>query len=140
MVPFGLPGLWVMVLALLGYAAFGAFERVGPVTIAATVVLAGVGEALEAWIGFRYARRYGGSSRAGWGAIAGGLVGTAVGTPVPVVGNLVGAFLGAFVGAALAEHSRARDARMSVGGGRDEGRVGAGDRRDRDVRRAAVAT
>jgi uncharacterized protein YqgC (DUF456 family) len=79
--------------------------------------LAAVGELAEAWVGFRFAQRYGGSSRAGWGALLGGLVGAIVGVPVPIVGSVVGGFLGAFVGAALFEYSRAR---------RSEGAVKAG--------------
>ena len=52
------------------------------------------------------AKKFGGSSRAGWGALVGGLIGAVVGTPVPVLGNLVGAFLGAFIGAAAFEATR----------------------------------
>ena len=40
-----------------------------------------------AWIGFHFARRYGGSKRAGWGALAGGLIGAVVGVPVPIIGS-----------------------------------------------------
>ncbi len=105
LVPFGLPGLWLMVLALLAFAALGGFETIGWPTLVVVVVLAGLAEVAEAWLGFRFAKRYGGSSRAGWGAVAGGLIGALVGTPVPIVGNLIGAFLGAFAGAVLLERS-----------------------------------
>lgn len=104
LIPFGLPGLWLMVIALIGYAALDGFVRVGFGTIAAVVVLAAVAEGLEAWLSFRFARRYGASSRAGWGALLGGLVGAIVGTPLPLIGNVVGAFLGAFVGAVALEY------------------------------------
>ena len=132
MVPFGLPGLWVMVLSLVGYAAVTGFHRVGPFTLVVVLALAVLGEALEAWIGFRFARRYGGSSRAGWGAIVGGLAGALIGTPVPVIGNVIGAFIGAFAGAALFEYTLARQTRASLGAGwgagagGGEGTAGAG--------------
>ena len=42
------------------------------------VGLALVGEVFEAWIGFGYAKKYGGSSRAGWGALVGGVLQVAV--------------------------------------------------------------
>lgn len=106
LVPFGLPGLWLMVLALIGYAALTGFERVGVLTLAVVVLIAVAGEVLEAFVGFGMAKKFGGSSRAGWGALVGGLIGAVVGTPVPVLGNLVGAFLGAFIGAAAFEATR----------------------------------
>lgn len=117
LIPFGLPGLWLMVLALLGYAALGRFEQVGLAALGFVVVLAVLAEAAEAWLGFRFAKRYGGSSRAGWGAMAGGLIGAVLGTPVPLIGNIVGAFLGAFIGAALLEYGSNPDMRSSLGAG-----------------------
>ncbi|MDP2577897.1 MAG: DUF456 domain-containing protein [Gemmatimonadota bacterium] len=106
LVPFGLPGLWLMVLALIGYAALTGFERVSVLTLVVVVLIAVAGEVLEAFVGFGMAKKFGGSSRAGWGALVGGLIGAVVGTPVPVLGNLVGAFLGAFIGAAAFEATR----------------------------------
>ncbi len=108
LIPFGLPGLWVIVLGILGYGWLTDFRTLGAGFLVAILVLALLGEVAEAWIGFRFARRYGGSSRAGWGALVGGLVGAIVGVPVPVVGSVVGGFVGAFAGAALFEFSRAR--------------------------------
>ncbi len=106
LVPFGLPGLWLMVLALIGYAALTGFERVSVLTLVVVVLIAVAGEVLEAFVGFGMAKKFGGSSRAGWGALVGGLIGAVLGTPVPVLGNLVGAFLGAFIGAAAFEVTR----------------------------------
>lgn len=108
--PFGLPGLWVMVLAILGYGWLTEFRSIGTWTIVLVLVLALTGEVIETWLGFRFARRYGGSRRAGWGALVGGLIGAVVGVPVPVIGSVIGGFVGAFVGAALFEYSRARRA------------------------------
>lgn len=117
LVPFGLPGLWVMVLALAGYAALGDFQRVGWVAVALALGLALLAELLEAVFGFRMARRYGGGSRAGWGALFGGLVGAVIGTPLPIIGNIAGAFLGAFLGAALFQYTAAPDVRGSMSAG-----------------------
>ena len=58
-------------------------------------------EALEWILAGRFARKYGGSKRAGWGAIIGGIVGAFVGVPIPIVGSVIGAFAGAFVGVAV---------------------------------------
>src|SRR5881296_2890519 len=50
--------------------------------------------------------RYGGSSRAGWGALVGGIVGAVVGVPVPIIGSVIAGFVGSFAGAAILEYSR----------------------------------
>jgi uncharacterized protein YqgC (DUF456 family) len=117
LIPIGLPGLWLMVVALIGYAALGGFQQVGWETLAAALVLAAVAELAEAWLGFRLAQRYGGTSGSGWGAFLGGLVGAVVGTPVPVVGNILGAFIGAFLGAAILTRGSDTDIRLTLGAG-----------------------
>jgi uncharacterized protein YqgC (DUF456 family) len=108
LIPLGLPGLWVIVLGILGYGWLTDFRTLTTWLLALAIGLALLGELVEAWIGFRFARRYGGSSRAGWGALLGGLVGAVVGVPIPVVGSVIGAFVGAFAGAALFEYTRER--------------------------------
>jgi uncharacterized protein len=117
LIPLGLPGLWVMVLGVLAYGWLTSFQAVTAGIVALVVALAALGEVIEAWLGFRFARRYGGSSRAGWGALAGGLIGAVVGVPVPVVGSVVGGFLGSFAGAALLEYTRARHTGAAAGAG-----------------------
>lgn len=114
LIPLGLPGLWVMVAGVLLYAWLSGFATIGPVTIIAVLVFALLGEVIESWLGFRFARRYGGSSRSGWGALVGGVAGAIIGVPVAIVGSVIGAFLGAFVGAAAFEYSASRS--MSIAG------------------------
>lgn|SRR3989442_2194959 len=109
LVVLGLPGLWVMVLGVVGYGWLTDFRTVGVVTIAVALGLAFLGEIVEFWIGFRLAGRYGGSRRAGWGALLGGLVGAVTGVPVPLIGSVIGAFVGSFGGAALLEYFGSRD-------------------------------
>src|SRR2546425_9905540 len=99
LVPLGLPGLWLMVLGVLGYGWLTAFRSLGIAIMALVVGLALLGEVIECWLGFRFAERYGGSRRAGWGALVGGLMGAAIGVPVPIVGSVIGAFVGSFAGA-----------------------------------------
>jgi hypothetical protein len=117
LIPLGLPGLWVIVLAILGYGWLTDFRTMSAGLLALVLGLALLGEAVEAWVGFRFAQRYGGSSRAGWGALVGGLVGAIVGVPVPLIGSVIGGFLGAFLGAALFEYSRARHSEGAVKAG-----------------------
>jgi uncharacterized protein YqgC (DUF456 family) len=117
LIPLGLPGLWVMAAGFLAYGWLTAFRSVTVPSMAIVVGLAFVGEVVESWLGFRFARRYGGSKRAGWGALLGGLVGAAVGVPVPVVGSVIGAFVGSFGGAALFEYVSSRRADVAVGAG-----------------------
>jgi uncharacterized protein YqgC (DUF456 family) len=105
MIPLGLPGLWIMVGAALAYQLLVP-GTVGMTTVAGTALLALVAEVLEFTLAGRYARKYGGSRRAGWGAIIGSIVGAIVGVPIPVIGPIIGGFAGAFVGAFIAERSR----------------------------------
>src|SRR5215218_2289013 len=111
LIPLGLPGTWIMIGAAIGYDALMAGDPVGWFTIGATMVLAAIAEVFEFTLSTRYTRRYGGSRRAGWGAIIGGIVGAIVGVPVPIVGPMLGAFAGSFLGALAFEYTR------GVGGG-----------------------
>lgn len=103
LIPLGLPGLWVQVLALAAYAWSTQFATVGWWAILFVALFAAAAEAVEFVLGGKYAERYGGSRRAAWGAILGGLVGAMIGVPVFLIGSVIGAFIGAFVGAALME-------------------------------------
>ena len=101
MIPFGLPGLWIMVGAAVAYQLLLP-GTIGIMTVVGTAGLALVAEVLEFTLAGSYARKYGGSRRAGWGAIIGSIVGAIVGVPIPIVGSIIGGFVGAFV----AERSR----------------------------------
>jgi uncharacterized protein YqgC (DUF456 family) len=103
LIVLGLPGLWIMVASAVAYNLIVPGEPIGWVTLMAVAVLAFVAELLEFSLTGSYARKYGGSRRAGWGAILGGIVGAMVGLPVPIIGSVIGAFLGSFLGALIAE-------------------------------------
>lgn len=109
LIPFGLPGLWLQVAALVAYGVATDFAAVGAVTIGVATTMALAAEAIEFWLGGHFARRYGGSRAAGWGAILGGIVGAVAGVPIPVVGSIVGSFVGSFAGAVLFEVLWARN-------------------------------
>jgi uncharacterized protein len=99
LIPLGWPGTWVMV----GIVAIGAV--LGEVSVGVVVLvmlIAGAAELVEFLIVQQTSARYGGSSRAFWGAVIGGTVGVFVGVPVPVLGPVIAGFLGSFVGAAIA--------------------------------------
>ena len=105
MIPFGLPGTWIIVAAALGYQLLVP-GTISIVTVVAVAVLALVGELLEFSLSAKYTKKYGGSRLASWGAIIGGLIGAFMGVPVPIVGSVLGAFAGAFLGAFIGEYSR----------------------------------
>ena len=108
LVPLGLPGLWVMLLAGVGYRLLVPLTGLSWTWIAVAGALAVVAEILEFTLSVRYTRKYGGSRRAGWGALIGGLVGAVMGVPVPIIGSVIGAFAGSFLGALAAEYSLGR--------------------------------
>lgn len=96
LIPLGLPGLWGMVIV----AGIGAlFGLVAPMTLVGLGVIAGFAELLEFLAVKKMGDRFGGSSKAFWGAVLGGLIGAVVGTPIPLIGSVVGAFVGTFLGA-----------------------------------------
>jgi uncharacterized protein YqgC (DUF456 family) len=105
LVPIGLPGTFIMVAVAIAADYFGA-AGIGWFAIGLSLVLAVVAEVLEWTLSASFARKYGGSRRAGWGALLGGFIGAFAGVPVPVIGSMIGAFAGAFVGALIAEFSR----------------------------------
>lgn len=117
LIPLGLPGLWVMVGGVLLYGWLTSFRSVGIATIGIVLLLAFAGEVIESWLGFRFAKRYGGSSRSGWGALIGGIAGAIIGVPLPVIGSVVGAFAGSFAGAVLFELSASRRMDIAVRAG-----------------------
>ncbi len=109
----GLPGLWLMLGAALLYNWI-AIPAFGTATLVVVALLAVLAEVLEFTLSARYTRQYGGSPRAGWGAILGGLLGAMAGIPVPVIGSVIGAMGGAFIGALVLEYTRAEATRGSA--------------------------
>jgi uncharacterized protein YqgC (DUF456 family) len=103
LIVLGLPGLWIMVASAVVYNMIVPGDPIGWVSLVAVAVLALVAELLEFTLTAQYARKYGGSRRAGWGAILGGIIGAMVGFPVPIIGPIIGAFVGSFAGALIAE-------------------------------------
>jgi uncharacterized protein len=99
MIPFSLPGTWVIAAAAAVYRILLPSGGIGWFTVACVIILATMGAVADIALAGRYARKYGGSRRAGWGAVIGGLVGAFIGIPVPIVGPVLGALAGAFVGA-----------------------------------------
>jgi hypothetical protein len=103
MIPLGLPGTWTMVAAGLVYRIAVPVSGIQYITVAEVAVLAVAAELLELSVTARYTRRYGGSRRAGWGAVIGGFAGVIVGVPVPIVGPVIAGLIGTFLGALIGE-------------------------------------
>jgi uncharacterized protein YqgC (DUF456 family) len=112
-IPVGLPGTWVMLAAGVGYSLLVP-DSIGWFTLVGVTVIAVIAEIFEFTLAGQYARKYGGSKRASWGAIIGGTVGAIIGVPVPIIGSIIGAFAGAFVGALVFEYSRGSSAEAST--------------------------
>jgi uncharacterized protein YqgC (DUF456 family) len=114
MIPLGLPGIWVMLAGAIGYNLLVPNAAIGWISISVMLALAFIAEWMEFSLAARYAKKYGGSRRAGWGAMLGGIIGAIVGLPVPIIGSVLGAFAGSFAGALLAEYSRAQQAGVAT--------------------------
>ncbi len=108
LIALGLPGTWIY-LALVGiWKLFDESAAISWTVFLIAFAIACAAEAVEFGLSSRYATRYGGSRRAGWGAIIGGIIGAVVGVPVPLIGSIIGSFAGAFIGALVAEFSVSR--------------------------------
>lgn len=113
-IPFGLPGVWMM-MAVLAAAVFAGW--LSWQLWAILLVLAAVAELAEFFVLKKMGERYGGSRAAFWGAVLGGFTGMFVGVPVPVVGPVLAGLIGTFAGAAAVTLYQTR----SVGGARRVG-------------------
>jgi hypothetical protein len=116
-----LPGLWLMVAAVGGYAWLTGWKHfIGPASMTTLIILAIAGELLEFAATAGGPKAAGGRTRGMIGAVVGALLGGIFLSfiPVPIVSTIVGACLGAFIGAAVMELSD-RDFRHAI-------RVGAG--------------
>ena len=115
-----LPGNWIMVFLLAGFAWLGPQEGrldigIGTVMFATAVALAG--EIIEFAASAMGARRAGASRRsttyAVLGSFAGALIGAIVGVPIPIIGPIIAAVLfaglGAMGGAIYGERSEGRE-------------------------------
>lgn len=115
----GLPGNWLLIAGVGIWKSVDATASISWTAILVATALAAIAEVIEFALAARYTTRYGGSRRAGWGAIVGGVAGAIVGVPIPVLGSVIGSFAGAFLGALVAEwslHRRAGDAGLVAWG------------------------
>jgi uncharacterized protein YqgC (DUF456 family) len=105
MIPLGLPGLWVMI----GVTAVGAITGVvGLWALLLCVAIAIIAELIEFVLVGRITKRYGGSRKAFWGALAGGFIGILIGIPIPILGSIIAGIVGTFVGAALVTYAETK--------------------------------
>ena len=106
LIPLGLPGLWVQIAAAAALAARASGIGLPWTWVAGFAVLAVGAEVVEFVSGQWGAKRFGGSPRAGFGALVGGIAGALLGGfGIPIVGNVLMSFVGTFVGAVLGEMS-----------------------------------
>ncbi len=100
----GLPGLWLIVLGVVGYAWMTEFAFIGWWTIGIIIALGLSAELIEFAAGAAGSAKAGGSKRGMAGAVVGGIVGGVVGTPwLPVIGTIIGSVIGCALGAYLIE-------------------------------------
>jgi uncharacterized protein YqgC (DUF456 family) len=97
-IPFGVPGVWIMVLLLLTGTFLGTLSWGLWLFLVGLALVAELG---EFWILKRMGDHYGASKKAFWGAILGGFLGVLIGTPIPIIGSVVAGFLGTFIGAGI---------------------------------------
>jgi uncharacterized protein len=121
----GLPGVWLQVASLAGFAWYVDFQVVSVVTLGLVALLALLAEIAEFLLGGGYGLRYAGGGRTALGAVAGGLAGALLGLPLPLLGSVFGTMLGAFLGALALELTppRGPDPALPAGCGPLAGRI-----------------
>jgi len=112
LVPFALPGNWLIVITTALFAWWHAEDRIFSIyTLVAITILALLGELVEFFGGVVGAKKAGarflGSLGALIGAIAGAIIGTFV-IPIPLLGTLLGSCAGAAILACVFEVSGGR--------------------------------
>lgn len=103
-IPFGIPGAFVIFLASLIYGVITHFAQITQTLIWILLGIALFGELMEYFAGIFGAKKFGSSKAGIIGAIVGGILGGIVGTGIlPLIGSVVGLLIGAFLGAFLME-------------------------------------
>jgi uncharacterized protein YqgC (DUF456 family) len=105
LVPFALPGNWLIVITTVLFAWWRAEDKVfSPYTLGAITVLALLGELVEFFGGVMGARKAGARFLGSLGAIIGAVIGAVIGTFVfPILGTLLGSCAGAAIGVSVFE-------------------------------------
>ncbi len=127
MLPFNLPGTFIMVGAAFLHALITHFHPFSPTVLLILLGLAILAELIEYVIGTFITAKFGASKWGILGAIAGGILGAVAGTPVmPVIGTVIGGFAGAFLGASVLEyiHFKKKNEAIQAGFGALMGKLG----------------
>lgn len=117
-IPFGLPGCWVILADALVYSLFTNFQTLTWPLLGVLLAMALAAEGVELLVGVYGAKHWGASNRAAAGAVAGAILGAILFSPLLfLVGAVLGAFLGSFAGAFLIEYLCDRDFRGALRSG-----------------------
>jgi len=120
-IPFGLPGTWLQIAAAAVLVLASGGTKMSWLWIGAFAAAALLGEAIEFMSGQWGTKRFGGSSKAAWGALLGGIIGAFCGSliPIPIIGSVIASFIGTFAGAIVGqmrdEKKKAPNLRVGIG-------------------------
>jgi len=122
-IPFGLPGMTVILISVLLYAILTKFSAgIGVLSFIVICVLTVIAETADNWLTALGARRFGASKGSMWLSLLGGLAGAvAIGVPLALLlgpfGPIVGGFAGAFFIVFVSERIRGRNNREALRAG-----------------------
>lgn len=126
-IPFGIPGTFVIVGNTLIYAVLTKFSTLSWQFVGVLLLISVIAEVLEFFLGAAAAGKFGASKVGMLGAILGGFFGAVWGTSIfPLIGTILGAFVGAFAGAAFFDYLGSRNFQkaLRVGYGAFLGAIG----------------
>jgi uncharacterized protein YqgC (DUF456 family) len=122
-IPFGLPGMTVILITVLIYSILTGFSAgVGVFFFIVIVVLTVIAETADNWLTAVGARRFGASSGSMWLSMLGGIGGAIlIGGPLSFLlgpfGPIAGGFAGAFLIVFVSEKRRGRNTREALRAG-----------------------
>jgi uncharacterized protein len=102
LIPFGLPGNWM--IAAVGLV--GPLMGLGWMPLLILTAAAAIAELLELLVATKVTKKAGAGKAGMWGCFVGGILGALFGTPlipIPILGTLLGSAAGALLGAILFE-------------------------------------
>ena len=114
LVLFGLPGTWVIWVAVAIFSFVADFQVSDWIVIVLTLIMALLGEGIEFMVGVMGSKKMDVSNGAIVASIVGGIIGAVMGVPIFLIGSVLGMLLGVFLGAWLWEWIATQQWKLSL--------------------------
>ncbi|OGP13289.1 MAG: hypothetical protein A3I75_05330 [Deltaproteobacteria bacterium RIFCSPLOWO2_02_FULL_50_16] len=114
MILFGLPGTWVLWIAVALYSFIADFNTTDWHVVILTFIMTLIGEVVEFMVGVLGSKQLEVSNGAIVASIIGGIIGAVTGFPIFLIGSILGMLAGVFLGAFIWEWVSSREVLLSL--------------------------